>query len=296
MTVSKSEAVRLFQHYDIESLPARLVSSKVEFDDLVSGEFKEFTMFNIRACSHAEQKNLPRIVCVQAAEAKKWLCANRDYPNYVVQPYDELLFSIELVVGNGHIFAEVVPGIWELDNNFSPALITFGIDDFCLDISIPLVPQFAKFWNYMSTTAERELRLVEDWQLAATADWIRKHHSALSELASKVQIPLGVKAHYSRMFGISPQNIHTDNVVVPPIDMPAGAPCGTPIITDVLEEIPKCDEVILLAAIAREEHKLLDGLMNKLSKAGVKSVYLKSGMLSHLAISLRENGFRVRRA
>lgn len=294
--ISKSEAVQLFQYYGLEGLPTRLVTSKDDLITLFSNEFRKVALVNIRACSEAEHKNLPRLICAHPSEAINWLAVNSVYSSFAVQPYDDLLFSFELVITNKQVFVELVPGIWEMDSLFSPAIFQYCPNQSHINMSIPLEPQPAKFWNVISRQAEQESRFVEDWQLTETATWIKNHFSVLSQLANQVQMPLGIKAHYSRNFGISPQNIHTNNVVMPDIKQPSGAPYGTPIITDALEEVPDGNKVILLASIAREESNLLDGLIDKLHKAGTKSVYLKSGMLSHLAITLREHGFKVRRA
>lgn len=296
MAISKQDAARLFQRHGLEGLPARMVKDYAELDDLFQNAFREVSTITIRACGQGEDKNLPRLVGATPAEAHDWMATRNAYPSFVVQPYDDLIFSLELVVSAGQIFAELVPGIWELENTFAPATLSVRIDDPYLELDVPTEFQRAKFWNAQRGVVEWELRLVEGWQVAATADWLETRAAALRSLAAEVGYPLGIKAHYSRCYGVSPQNLHTENIILPPVDLPAGAPHGTPVVVGSDDAIPSSETVILLASIGRENHEALGRLVDRLRQGGVRIVYLQSGLLSHLAITLREQAFEVRRA
>lgn len=296
MAISKHEAVQLFQRHGLEGLPARVVADVDGLVSLFSGDFAEVAAVTIRACGPGEDKNLPRLVGASPSEAARWLEARSSYPSFVIQPYDDLIFSLELVVANEQTFAELVPGIWELDNRFAPATLRLRAGRPDIEVSLPMEPQPAKFWDAANGAVGWESRLVEGWHVATTAEWLEVHAAQLSGLADEIQHPLGVKAHFSRCYGISPQNIHTENVVVPPIDDSSGAPDGTPVVGDTAADVPGAQAVTLLAAIGREEHGALGGLIDRLRAGGVRQVYLQSGLLSHLAITLRERGFEVRRA
>lgn len=296
MAISKHEAAHLFQRHRLEGLPARVIGGSAELAELFRGDFAGVASVTIRACGIGEDKNLPRLVAATHLEAITWLAANVAYSNFVVQPYDELVFSLELVITPGQVFAEIVPGIWELDNSFAPATLRLREGQSGIEASLPMEPQPAKFWDAHRGAVKLDLHRVEDWHIEATARWIMAHTAALSSLAEETQYPLGIKAHFSRGYGVSPQNIHTDHVVAPPIDAAAGAPAGTPVLLDVGADVPSAEVVILMAGIGREEHTALVGFIDRLRASGVRLVYLQSGLLSHLAITLREGGFEVRRA
>jgi hypothetical protein len=295
VAISKHEAALAFQRHGLEGLPARVIAGARELVDLSGGDFSQVSAVTVRACGPGEDKNLPRLVSVSLADACDWV-ASTPHPCFIVQPYDELVFSLELVVTPDQLFAELVPGIWELDNRFAPGTLRLRQGDDAVEVALPLEPQQAKFWNPQLGAPEWEPRLVEGWQIAVTVDWLAAHSEALRQLATELGFPLGIKAHYSRCYGISPQNIHTKNVVGPTADDHIGAPNGTPVVTDSGAPVPVADAVTLLAPIAREDHDDLSRLIDRLHVGGVRRVYLQSGMLSHLAITLRERGFEVKRA
>ncbi len=296
MSISKHEAAQLFQRHRLEGLPSRVVADAAGLADLFRCDFADVATVIVRACGMGEDKNLPRLVCATPSEAARWLASRSTYSNFVVQPYDDLIFSLELVVTREQIFVELVPGIWELDNRFAPATLRLRAGQPDIEVSLPMEPQPAKFWNATNSTVEWEHRCAEGWQVGATVDWLEAHEKQLSGLADEIGYPLGIKAHFSRTYGISPQNIHTENVVVPAIDESGGAPVGTPIVVDTEADLSGAEAVILQATIGREEHSALVGLIDRLRLGGVHLVYLQSGLLSHLAITLREQGFEVRRA
>lgn len=295
MAISKHEAAQLFQRHGLEGLPSHVIAGATELAALARGDFAQAQAVTVRACGQGESKNLPRLVGASLADACAWVAAT-PHSRFIVQPYDDLIFSLELVVTPDQLFAELVPGIWELDNRFAPATLRLRAGDGAVAVALPREPQQAKFWNPQLGAPEWEPRLVEGWQVTVTAYWLDSHAHALRQLAAELGFPLGIKAHYSRCYGISPQNIHTENVVVSAADDHGGAPHGTPVVADPGAEIPTADAVILLASIAREEHGVLHHLVERLHARGIRRVYLQSGLLSHLAITLREHGFEVRRA
>ena len=79
-------------------------------------------------------------------------------------------------------------------------------------------------------------------------------------------------------------------------DRPPAPPAGTPVISNTDQEVGPTPAVLLSVSVSREDASTLDRLIERLVNAGVTTVYLESGLLSHTAIALREAGIAVRRA
>ncbi|MGV9675428.1 hypothetical protein ACWDSJ_09135 [Nocardia sp. NPDC003482] len=298
MTITKAEAVALFQRLHLDGLPAFLLQLPcADPIDVIREQLPNTTCFTLRACGVGEDQNLPRIVGCDLGEVEPWLAeAVLDgVATVVVQPYDDLIFSVELVATDRQYVAELIPGIWELDNLAEPTtLILTPSDEISVRLRGPVAAQPAKYWTTHQGYVTQYAR-VEDWQLRDVVSWIGENAGELQQLRRTVGANVvGVKLHYSRRFGLSPQNIRTTGLVVPAEAQPT-APAHVPLITNTKQMIPRTEAVRLAVGIGRERANELLKFANSLASADVGIVYVRSGLLSHMAITLRQRGFEVRR-
>lgn len=298
MTITKATAVELFQRFHLDGLPAFLL--QLPSDDPIGAvrqQLPNATRFTLRVCGTGEDQNLPRIVGCDLGEVEHWLAEAMmdDVRTVVVQPYDDLLFSVELVVADTQYVAELIPGIWELDNQAEPTTMTLTPSaEICVRLRGPVAAQPAKYWTFQTGYVTQYAR-VEDWQLSDVMCWVGENAGELQQLRSTVGAEtLGIKLHYSRRFGLSPQNIRTTGLVVPTTAQ-STAPSHLPLITSSTQRVPQTAAVRLAVGIGRERASDLMRFADNLKSAGVSIVYVRSGLLSHMAITLRQQGFEVRR-
>ncbi len=297
MTITKAQAVELFQRLHLDGLPAFLLP--LPCDDPISiirGQFPNAARFTLRACGAGEDQNLPRIVGCDLGEVEHWVAAvSEDIRAVVAQPYDDLLFSVELVMTDRQYVAELIPGIWELDNQAEPTTVTLTpADEISVRLHGPIAAQPAKYWTPHTGYLTQYAR-VEDWQLHGVIGWIGENAGELQQLRHTVGAEVvGIKLHYSRRFGLSPQNIRTTGLVLPTTVQPT-VPLHVPLITGINQAVPRSTAVRLAVGIGRERASELLKFTGTLTAAGVAVVYVRSGLLSHMAITLRQQGFEVRR-
>ncbi|MGK8558257.1 hypothetical protein [Nocardia gipuzkoensis] len=298
MTITKAQAVELLQRFHLDGLPAFLLQlPDPDPIDVIRRQLPNAERLTLRVCGDGEQQNLPRIVGCDLADAENWLTevVMDEVQTVVVQPYDDLLFSVELVVAERTYVAELIPGIWELDNQAEPTTVTLmPTDDACVRLRGPVAAQPAKYW-LASTGYITQYARVEDWQVAEVICWLGENADELERLRSAIGSEVvGVKLHYARRFGLSPQNIHTKGLVVPE-STASTVPNHLPLITTIQQTPPRTDAVRLAVGISRERYSDLLAFAASLHAAGVTTVYVRSGLLSHMAITLRQQGFEVRR-
>ncbi|WP_330230569.1 hypothetical protein OHA40_32230 [Nocardia sp. NBC_00508] len=298
MTITKAQAVELFQRFHLDGLPAFLLHlPSPDPVDAIRTQLPNASRFTLRVCGNDENQNLPRIIGCDLGDAEQWLNeAHGDgVSTVVVQPYDDLLFSVELAVAEHTYVAELVPGIWELDNQAEPTTMTLTpAEESCVRLRGPVAAQPAKYWMISTGYVVQQAR-VEDWQLSDVMRWVGENASELQQLRDAVGTDVvGVKLHYARRYGLSPQNIHTKGLSVP-ADVQPTAPMHLPILTSVQQAPPQTTAVRLAVSIGRERYSDLLAFVATLQAAGVKTVYVRSGLLSHMAITLRQHGFEVRR-
>lgn len=142
----------------------------------------------------------------------------------------------------------------------------------------------------------QELSRIDDWQIQSIIAWVIARKGKLEALRERLNVEAyGLKLHTALGFGLSPQNIRTN---VPDLDrnLPIDPSLTLVRVATVHDEIPFEAEIFLDISIAREEHRTLSRLIDRLVQAKVPVVYVKSGLLSHIAIALREAGLTVRSA
>jgi hypothetical protein len=248
----------------------------------------------LRTSAEGEIRNLPRKAGVDAGEASEWIARLPSDLSILVQPYSEVVFSVELAIYPACYVAEVVPGIWELDSQVQPAVLTLYPDAASIRLEWHLQAAPAKFHSarggYSLCPAQ-----VEDWQVAALVAWLRQQDSGLATLADRCGRPCGVKIHYAEDYGLSPQNVRTN--VPPPAswDPEAQAPGSWAILKMLDDSVPTDRPILLDVSVARERATDIVVWAAKLRAARVETIYVQSGLLSHLAIGLREAGLIVRR-
>ncbi|WP_017615057.1 hypothetical protein [Nocardiopsis salina] len=210
----------------------------------------------------------------------------------MVQPYEYVRFSVELAVYADRTVAELVPGIWELDNRITPVVLHLYPEYSALDAPESGL-QPARF--HCPTTGHHEQSArVDDWQLATVAQWVGEYRDGLDALFQQHGGPFGMKLQYSSRYGLSPQNLRSTVPALSAWDAPTEAPPLNTIVSTAVDIPP--GPLLLDVSVAREEHQRLSEFVERLTRAGTQEVYLASGLLSHLAINLREAGLTVRGA
>lgn len=292
-SASKVEVTRKFQEHGLEGLPAKVyrVDERPSLDRLTK-DFGGTRALMVRTGSTGEARNLPRYAGASPSEAEAWIKALPPVLDVIVQPYDPVVFSVELAIYEEGYVGELVPGVWELSTEIYPAVVISKGNTWHL--SWTAEHQLATFHTLERGYFQRLAR-IEDWQISALVKWIRVKQKQASRLRSELGAnSLGIKLHYAAHFGLSPQNVRTD-VPVMEQESPADKPDNVVYINSVDDLTSTVSAVALDVSIAREEHEQLSTLVSRLLEAGAETVYLKSGLLSHLAITLREAGFKVRR-
>ncbi|MGW8439097.1 hypothetical protein ACWGSK_21100 [Nocardiopsis sp. NPDC055551] len=291
----KIEAVNALEAHGLLRVPIRVVRRPHQMSTRALREsFGEYRLLVVRTAAISEERNLPRLVGATPAAAAKWIIDLTPGLSVLVQPYEQVLFSVELAVYESVVVAEIVPGIWELDSRLTPAVLVFKDDG--LELTVPDTRlQTARFHDPHHGTRQRPAR-VDDWQIATLVAWVREHRRHLSALRDDLGHPFGLKLHHSSRYGLSAQNIRSS---VPEPDTWQQDTPAPPINTAPLSstDAPLPDGPVLLdVSVAREEHARLATFIDRLHQTGTREVYLRSGLLSHLAINLREAGITVRSA
>lgn len=289
----KAAVTELFQALGLEGLPARVYRcharpTRQQLLDAFNGD----AHLMVRAAVATEVRNLPRIAGVTADLAADWIAKLPEAYSVIIQPYDEVVFSAELAVYDNSYVAELIPGIWELSTVTMPAVIEFAVQGSSYSLAWVTNEQTALFHDAVGGYQNRPA-VVSDWHVATVVDWVQAHDGALRSLTPNPSIPFGIKLHYAAKYGLSPQNIRT---TVPKITTrPDDSPEDLVRIARADAPIARGAPVLLDVAIARESYAELDKLIERMTAAGLPTVYLKSGLLSHLAIGLREAGLVVKR-
>lgn len=291
----KVEAVSALEAHGLLRVPIRVVRRPHQMSRrLLRDRFNRHPLLVVRTAAASEERNLPRLVGVTPEAAARWIIDLGPGLSVMVQPYEQVLFSVELAVYESLVVAEVVPGIWELDSRLAPAVLV--VTDESLELTVPETGfQTARFHDPPQGIQKRAAR-VDDWQLATLAAWVRQHRRHLMALLDDLGQPFGLKLHHSSRYGLSAQNIRSSvpepdtwqqDTPTPPINTVPLSSTDAP-----LPEGP----VLLDVSVAREEHARLTAFIDRLHQTGTREVYLRSGLLSHLAINLREAGITVRSA
>lgn len=291
----KIEAVNALEAHGLLRVPIRVVRRPHQMSTrALRDSFSEHRLLVVRTAATSEERNLPRLVGATPAAAVQWIGDLAPGLSVLVQPYEQVIFSVELAVYESVVVAEMIPGIWELDSRLTPAVLVFKDDG--LELTVPDIRlQKARFHDPHHGTRQRPAR-VDDWQIATLVTWVREHRSHLTALLNDLDHPFGLKLHHSRLLGLSAQNIRGS---VPEPDTWQQDTPAPPINTAPLSstDAPLPDGPVLLdVSVAREEHARLAAFIDRLHRAGRQEVYLRSGLLSHLAINLREAGITVRSA
>jgi hypothetical protein len=246
----------------------------------------------LRTSGGENMLNLPRVIDISVDAALDWvLRLPTGVSTVIAQPYADLEFCGQLALYPQAVIVELVPGLW--DNDKTPAVLVADLPVtghrlLWRQMRSPLGQQPAR-WRYAG--ADPVLALVEPWMVGVTRSWIDQHLDGLRHLCVEFGGDVGVKLHYTIGLGIAAQNVYTDLPPLTHIQRRVAVPDGVPVLTDINEPVTDGPAVILRASVARESAQLLDDLIMRMRVAGVRQVYLQSGLLSHIAIGLREAGF-----
>jgi hypothetical protein len=325
---SKADVAELLAAVGLEALPATVFRSgrRPVADDLTSIVAAPtgpgglgIPGLMVRTSTAGEERNLPRAAGLDPAAAAAWIRDLAPELDVIVQPYVAVIYSAEIAVYDGVILAELVPGIWELDTAAVPATLRLPNRPFDQQpdmtlsradgegdpvVTWPTEPQPARFHDPARGYEDR-LVLTQAWQVTEVANWLRAHRTQLAAVRLAYGgRPVGLKIHHAVGFGLSPQNVRS---TLPAESSTAADHAGADgedgqhddgplvLVRDAGAALPQ-GRIVLDVAIAREDHHVLSDLIDRLHEAGIGTVWLRSGLLSHLAITLREAGLEVRRA
>lgn len=293
----KAEAVAVLRRLGLDRTPTAVYEPPARLDPVaLRRDLGRSDRYVARTSAVNAALNLPRLVDATAHEVCEW--AARLDPGFgvIVQPYGELAFCGQLAVYRDRLLVEVVSGLWEMSAAQQPFRLAgvWATPERIrwTDASAPVDPQPCT-WLY---EADARSGHVEDWMISATQRWIETSVPALQELLRIEQnSAYGLKFHYTDVSGIAAQNLYAD---VPPSTgtEESALPEDCPVIRDVRAHVPDTEHVLLEVSVCREEAGLFDDLVSRLRRAGVRRVYLRSGVLSHAAIRLREASLDVRAA
>jgi hypothetical protein len=293
-TMSKAEAASQLRQLGLDTTPtaiyradASLTASAIT-DDLGAGG-----KFVARCSSPTATLNQPRLVDATAEQVCDWVATLPADHDIIIQPYDELAYCGQLAAYPEGFHAELISGIWEMTATREPLRLSAQWPEsgaVTITTMGGAVDEQPCHWRY---EPEATSGRVENWMVASTLSWMAACNPALRQLLSdNADEPFGMKFHYTPRVGVVAQNLYAD---VP--DAAAFRTTATadeyPTITQLDQPIPQTDAVAVEVAVRREDALQFDVLMSRLRSAGVSTVYLRSGLLSHIAIRLREEGFTV---
>jgi hypothetical protein len=289
--LDKITATLLFQRLGIEGLPGRVYPAGERPDRVrLAEDYGPEHPLMLRTAAPGEERNLPRVAGLASVAAAEWIAELEPHLGVIVQPYDDVVFSVEVAAGpDGPVVAEIVPGIWELDTIAVPVRATITAGGVSLEAAPTLQP--ARFFGLVDGYVTRPAQ-VQGWQITMTTKWVTTHRDALAQLVDEVGGPCALKLHYSPRYGLSPQNVRLTG--------PIGSFAGTPpppravVVADVETPVPEGTRVVVIdLSVAREDAPLVVAFAAQLAAVGVEAAWVRSGLLSHLAICLREAGIDV---
>ncbi|WP_150246299.1 hypothetical protein [Nocardiopsis quinghaiensis] len=294
--MGKFEAITALENHGLLCMPVSVFRHPASVTSRqLRDQFGRDAHLVVRTGADSEERNLLRLVGATVEAAAEWINELPPSLSALVQPYDQVLFSVELAVYDGLEAAEIIPGIWELDNQLTPIVVGIQGDRVGLTALNFGTAQTARFHDLVRGHYESPAQ-VDDWQVATVMEWVRGRRRDLAALRRDLGHSFGLKLHYSTRFGLSPQNLRS---TVPHRETWTGNQSSprpaVAVLTSTNEPIPS-GPLLLDVSLAREQHAQLTGFLSRLRKAGTSEVYLRSGLLSHLAINLREAGITVRSA
>lgn len=293
MELTKAEAVRMLREVGLYERRYVEFAAKDTADvALVRTAFPNVDRLVARtSLNSGSQLNLPRIVDADPTEVAAWSKKLPTHTKVLVEPYEPLLFCGQIAIYPKAVLLELVTGIWELGGQ-CPVRLLGDVDADSVRWTASQAPLSEQrcIWQYELDSSAGN---VEDWMIRASMDWIEGKWPTFRLLRSDNAI--GLKFHFTAPSGFSAQNLYLNIPDEPALERHA-VPIGTPTMTRLDDDVPTAKAVELAVDIPREEASALLQLIARVVGAGVQTVYIRSGLLSHLAISLREAGLQVRNA
>jgi len=238
-------------------------------------------------------RNLPRLVDATAESIVEWSRDLEPGMTVLVGPYTHLIASAEVALTPSWVLVEVVFGVWELDNRQRPA-VARGVREAAgirwTQRAISTAPSRRRFAFDPGIDPDGP---VSGWLLSAFCSWVASHASVLDAVALVAGQPQIVKVLFSSEYGMEALNARPLGDFADPTVDDISCPPGATVVSRNDQIVMPTPAIVLLVSAAREDAASLDLLIGRLQRAGVKDVYLESGLLSHVAIALREAGMRV---
>jgi len=297
LTLDKSTAIRLIQKFGLERQPTYFFPNTLALGVFLESERRVGQLWVGRTSAQdAQILNLPRIVGLNAADVLNWATTIPHDLTIILQPFDPVLSSAEIAFDHERVFVEIVPGIWEMDNVSVPTTIHGAIraSSWSWRINGSTSPGVARFCLPQNQSRHSH-SVVSDNDRSAYISWAENNWARLQRLRASIDCRfVGLKAHRSSRYGISAQNLR-DVDSIPSPRKPAGdvvlARGTLPVIGGIGPIDGPLPKVVKLTfSVAREDAKSVAEFAVRLRQAGVEGVVIESGILSHLAITIREAG------
>ena len=240
-------------------------------------------------------RHLPRMVDSTAQAIVDWSSDLLPGTSLLVSPYGHLIASAEVAMTRSWVLVEAVYGVWELDNRQPPAsaMGRRANDGVTWTRRTMSIASYRRRFSFESGLDQNGP--VPGWVLGGFCDWAATLAPALDRLSSAVGEPQIVKVLFYAEWGMQAMNARPIGDLLEPFEDDVSLPPpGTLVVSSADQALAPTDAVILSASAAREEAASIEGLIRRLVHLGVETAYLESGLLSHIAIALRESGVRVR--
>lgn len=293
MNLSKIDSARLIERFSLESQPTYCFSGPAEAIDTIQlTRSLPNPPWTIRTSSFGLALNLPRIVGVDKNAALAWLQGLGDQFAVIIQPQDEILYSVEFTVEEDYVYAELVPGIWETDSVSAPATVygRYSSGGWVWKYETVLTPTSTR---YCAIGGEAMVQTVQVSvvEIQSFIGWISLNWGNVQGLRGELDVQcLGLRAHLSRGWGLGVQNLRAGS----PVRQSPQADRVDQVIYSFREPLMHGVRTVKLnAAVDRMDADVVRKWAREVADSGVETIILRSGILSHIAITLREFGLDV---
>jgi hypothetical protein len=270
--------------FDKGWIPARLVGEATEM-------LKTYPAIVIRT-SKLDLLNMPWQFVTEIDEAARFIKHLDSGYELILQEYDHLAFSCELLLDGHQAILQVMPGIWEVDSRETPDTVIFTLEREVRRDRF-LVARKGKLLDGKGRRVDARFAPVEPATLDGLVAYCRERWEVLDLTRRSIWNPLHCYFHVDHEGRISFQNVRPSRLPIP--DLFTETPTAFHAITKV-EDVETWDRqspILFDVACQRASATPIIECVKALVDAKVDRVFVKTGVLSHQAIFLRQAGIGV---